>query len=210
MNVVIFGLGQQSTPIWYMLTYDSPYRVVGFTVDEAYRTTNIFRGLPLVSFEGVEEYFPPHAHRMFVPLGWKRMNGLRAENFTQGTAKGYSFISYISSRALIWSSLQIGENCIIQDGVIVEPFARIGHNCNLRSGCMIADHAIISDHCFIGAWAVVAGGAVIGERCVLGLNSTVCDGIKVAPGCFIGMGAVVTTDTEKNGVYVGVPARRCA
>ena len=33
-------------------------------------------------------------------------------------------------------------------------------------------------------------------------------GVTIAPGCVIGAGAVVTRSTERDGVYVGVPARR--
>ena len=208
MDVVIFGLGPQSSLARYMLTDDSPYRVIGFTVDEAYRTVDCFDGLPVAPFERVEEYFFPDKCRMFAPLGWKRMNRFRAERVAQGQSKGYSFASYISSRSLIWPDLQAGDNGIILDGAIVESSARIGANCNLRSDCIISHRAVIDDHCFIGAKAVVSSSAVIGKRCVLGLNSVVCDGIKVAPGCFIGAGAVVTADTQENGVYVGAPARR--
>jgi sugar O-acyltransferase (sialic acid O-acetyltransferase NeuD family) len=208
MDVVIFGTDQLSSLAWYVLTQDSSHRVVAFTVDASYRGSDTLHGLEVASFEEVQTRFSPEACGMLVPLGWKEMNGLRAEKFAEGKAKGYTLVSYVSSRALVWPDLQIGENCMIHDGVIVQPFARIGDNCNLRSGCNISHHAVIGDHCFIAAQAVVAGSAVIGERCVLGLNSTVRDGVRVAPRCFIGAGAVVTADTEENGVYVGVPAKR--
>jgi sugar O-acyltransferase (sialic acid O-acetyltransferase NeuD family) len=208
MDIVIFGTDQLSSLAWYVLTHDSPHRVVGFTVDRAYRKTDTLHGLDVVSFEEVEKRFPPESCGMLAPLGWKGMNGLRAQKFAEGRLKGYTFVSYVSSRALVWPDLRVGENCMIHDAVIVQPFARIGDNCNLRSGCNISHHADIGDHCFIAAQAVVAGSAFIGERCVLGLNSTVRDGVRVAARCFIGAGAVVTADTEENGVYVGVPAKR--
>ena len=42
----------------------------------------------------------------------------------------------------------------------------------------------------------------------LGARVVVLPGVQVAPGCIVGAGAVVTRDTEPDGVYVGVPARR--
>ena len=37
---------------------------------------------------------------------------------------------------------------------------------------------------------------------------TITAGITVASGCVIGANAVVTKDTEINGVYVGIPAKK--
>ena len=42
----------------------------------------------------------------------------------------------------------------------------------------------------------------------LGLGAVVRDGVTVAERCLVGAGAVVTRDTEPNGVYTGVPAKR--
>lgn len=40
-----------------------------------------------------------------------------------------------------------------------------------------------------------------------GANVTVVPGVTIAKGCVIGANAVLTKDTEENGVYLGVPAR---
>jgi sugar O-acyltransferase (sialic acid O-acetyltransferase NeuD family) len=209
-DLVIFGLGHQSILASYFFTHDSPYRVVAFTVDSAHRDREEVQGLPVVAFEDLARVFPPERCVLSLPLGWRGMNGLRAEKFAQARALGYGFASYVSSRALVWPDLIIGDNCMILDGVIIQPNARIGDNCNIRAGALISHDAVISDHCFIAARAVIAGFATVGERCVLGLSSTIRDDRKVAPRCFIGAGAVVVADTEENGVYLGVPAKRQA
>lgn len=209
-DVVIFGLGQQSSLAWYVFTHDSPHRVVGFTVDGDHRTRDSFHDLPVVAFEALAQTFPPSACVLSLPMGWRGMNALRAEKMAQARALGYGFASYVSSRALVWPDLRIGENCMIHDGAIVQPFAHIGDNCVIRAGALVSHHAVVGDHCFIAARAVIAGGAAVGERCVLGLSSTIRDGRKVAPRCFVGAGAVVVADTEENGVYIGVPAKRQA
>lgn len=48
----------------------------------------------------------------------------------------------------------------------------------------------------------------IGDGCWLGARVTVLPGVTVAAGCVVAAGAVVTEDTERDGLYVGVPARR--
>jgi maltose O-acetyltransferase len=42
----------------------------------------------------------------------------------------------------------------------------------------------------------------------IGVGATILPGVTVARGCIVGAGAVVTTSTEPNGVYAGVPAVR--
>lgn len=193
---------------WYVLNHDSPHEVVGFTADAAWCRTTTWHDVPVVPFENLEERFPPDEYALLIPLGWTRCHRLRAAKYAEGKSRGYSFITHVSSRAIVWPDLQIGHNSMIDEGAIVRPFARIGDDCMLAIGCTVSHHAIIGDHVFIAAHAVVAGGATIGERCVLGLNSTVRDGIAVKSGCFVAAGAVVTVDTEPDGMYMGVPARR--
>lgn len=207
-KVVIFGLEQLSSLAWYVLTHDSQYEVAGFTVDAAWCQRQTLHDCPIVPFENLEQHFPPKEFSLLIPLGWTRCNGLRAAKYAEGKGRGYSFATYVSTRAMVWPDLLIGENSMIYEGAIVQPFARVGDNCILRSGCHVSHHAVIKDHVFLAAHAVVAGTATVSERCFLGLNSTIRDGVTVAPGCFIAAGALVTADTEPDGLYMGIPARR--
>jgi sugar O-acyltransferase (sialic acid O-acetyltransferase NeuD family) len=208
MKVIIFGNGAFATLAWYCITHDSTDRVVGFTADAAYLKENTLQGLPVVDFANCEEHFPPGDHTMLVHLGPIGMNSLRMSRVESARAKGYKLTRYISSRAVIWPDLQIRENCVIYEGAVVQPFTSIGENVIIRSGVQISHNVLVGDHCFLAIGACLGGGARIGRRCFIGLNATILNGVSVADECLIAAGAVVTTDTEPGGVYVGVPARR--
>ena len=208
MDIVIFGLDRLSALAAYVLVHDSEHRPVAFTVHERYISANEFEGLPVIRFEDLERSFPPERCAMLAPLGWRWMGELRSEIVRNGRSRGYRFISYVSSRALIWPDLVVGDNCMIFDGVIVQPFARIGENCIVRSGAMLSHDVELGDHSFVAARAVVGGRAKIGDHCVLGMNSTICSGVRIAPRSFIAAGALVTVDTDIEGIYRGAPARR--
>lgn len=210
MDVVIFGLGQMASVAWYNLTQDSPHRVVAFTVDAAHRNVGRLHELPVVDFETLEHQYPPDRVALFAPLSYRRMNALRQEKYAAGKQKGYRFISYVSQRAIVWPDLKLGENSIVQAGAIVQPFTELGNGTIVTVGVSVGHHVRAGDHCFFAAQAVVGGGVVIGDCCVIGLNSTLRNAIHVADRCLIGAGAVVTANTEANGAYVGVPARRLA
>lgn len=210
MKVVIFGAGPFASLAWYCLTHDSPYEVVGFTVDADYLTERELHGLPVVDFAALEHAFGPEDHQILLPVSAHGQNALRRDRYLSAKARGYACASWISSRAVTWPDLACGDNAMVFEGAIVQPFARIGSNTIVRSGCHVSHHAVVEDHCFLAPRACLGGGAVIKERCFVGLNATIRDNITLAPGCFIAAGAVVTADTEPDGLYMGVPARRVA
>jgi len=208
MDVVIFGVGLTARMAAYVLAHDSPHRPVAFTVHERFVTKAEFAGLPVRRFEDLERAHPPERFALLAPLGWTRMGELRAGVLREGKRKGYRLITYVSSRAMTWPGFVAGENCMVYDGVIVEPFARIGENCIIRAGATLSHDVELGDHCFVAPRASIGGRVEIGANCVIGANSTISSGVRIAPRCFIAAGAVVTADTQPDGIYRGNPARR--
>ncbi len=208
MKVIIFGVQQLSELAYYCLTHDSPDEVVAFTVNQDFINNDKLYGLPVVPFETLEEIYPPDQYRMLIPLGSRDANKFRADRYHQAKEKGYQFISYVSTKAHIWPDLSMGENCMIYEGAIVQPFAKIGDNVIIRSGSHISHHCKIGDHCFIAARAALAGAVTIGGYSFIGVNATIRDDINIAKGNFIGAGSVVVKNTEEDSLYMGVPAKR--
>lgn len=206
--VVIFGNLRSASLARYCLAHDSSCKVAAFTVDEAYMASSQFEGLPLVPFENLETRFPPRDFRLLIPMGYQRINGVRRSRYEQARQRGYTFASYVSSRASVWPDLELGDNVLIYEHAIVQPFARIGNNCIIRSGAHISHHCLIADHAFIGAEVAMGGAGYVGEQAVVGVGAVLIDRIRIAERTFIGAGAVVVKDTEADGVYVGNPARR--
>jgi sugar O-acyltransferase (sialic acid O-acetyltransferase NeuD family) len=204
-KVVIFGTSAGATLSHYFLTHDSPHEVVGFTVDEKYLEEKTLRGLPVVPFEEIESIYPPENYKMLVAVLANRINKTRAEKYQQAKAKGYEFISYISSRAITWPDLVVGENCLIGEGTICRPFLRIGNNVITMAGVFLGHDSVIHDHCFIASRTTLLGAVTVGPYCCLGANSTILDGVTVARECVIGAGTVIHENTQEKGVYKANP-----
>lgn len=58
------------------------------------------------------------------------------------------------------------------------------------------------------AGAVYYDAITVGDGCWIGCNVTILPGVTIANGCVIGAGATVVKNTEPNGLYVGIPAKR--
>ena len=189
-NLIIFGTRQIAEVCSYYFEHDSNYRVVAYTVDGAFLENEKFAGLPVVPFEDVPKRFPPADHDMFVAIGYGKMNQVRAEKFAAAKDLGYRLARYVSSKAITWPNLTIGENTFVMEANVVQPFASVGADTIIWSGNHIGHHARIGDHCFLASHIVVSGNVEIGDLCFVGVNATLRDGIKIAPRCLIGAGSL--------------------
>jgi len=206
--LVIFGLGDIAQLAHYYFSSDSNYEVVAFTVDAAYITATEFCGLPVAPFEEVTTTYSPTTHEIFVALSYSKLNQLRKEKYLAAKASGYPLASYISSSATVLNDGKIGDNCFIFEDNTIQPFVIIGNNVTLWSGNHIGHHSTIHDHCFIASHVVVSGGVEIYESCFIGVNATLRDHIKIGEKCVIGAGALLLSDAEPEGVYIGQATER--
>ncbi|HTG00450.1 MAG TPA: acetyltransferase [Nitrospirota bacterium] len=202
-KVIVFGNGRWAEFVSFCLTHDSSYEVAGYTVDAAFiREPELF-GVPVVPFDRVETVFPPAEYAMLVAVSYQGMNRLREEKYLQAKAKGYPFINYISSKALTWPGLAIGENCLVFENASLNPFIQIGNNVTIGAGVLIGHHTVVHDHCFIASGTIILGSVTVGPYCLVGPNVTIKEKITIGRDCVIGAGVSILKDTQERGVYVG-------
>ena len=208
-KVVVFGIQDFASLAHFYLENDSPHEVVAFCVTREYLPQDAaFEGLPIVAFEDLDTDFPSSEYSFFAPMSHRKMNTLRQSIYNQAESKGYSMISYISSKATVFSNVKIGKNCFILENNTIQPFVVIGNDVILWSGNHIGHHSVIKDHVFFTSHVVLSGHCVVESNCFFGVNSTLRDGIHLAEGTLVAMGACVTKDTEPWGVYTGIPAKK--
>jgi sugar O-acyltransferase (sialic acid O-acetyltransferase NeuD family) len=200
--VVIFGVGSFAQVAAVYLDRDSPREVVGYTVDGAYLGANTFAGLPVTAFEELVESHPPDRVDLLVATGFRRVNGIRREIYDRCKGLGYSFVSYLNSRAMNMSDHELGENTFIFEANVIQPYVEIGDNVVVWSGNHIGHHSRIASHCFIASHAVISGHVSIGENCFVGVNSTFRDGVTIGASCVVGAGALVLGD-HPDGTVLG-------
>ena len=206
-EVVIFGVKDTAELAHWYLTHDSEYTVVAFTVNRAFMDIQEFHGLPVVAFEELTSHYPPSEYLLFAPMTGVKMNTLRQKIYEEGKRMGYTYISYISSKATVCGN-QIGENCFILEDNTLQPFTTIGNNVVMWSGNHIGHHGVIEDHVFFTSHVVLSGHCHVKQRAWFGVNATIRDYTVIGEGCLISMGALVTKSTEDGGLYIGSPAKK--
>lgn len=205
---MIFGVGDYAQLAHFYFDRDSEYEVSAFTVDAAYVREDTFCGKPVIPFDEVVKYYSPEQNKMFVALGYSKLNLVRKEKYLAAKSLGYRLASYVSSHANVLNDGRVGENSFVFEDNTIQPFVVIGNNVTLWSGNHIGHHSTIGDHCFVASHAVVSGHVEIGEQCFIGVNATLRDHIKVGERCVIGAGALLLADAEPEGVYMGIATDR--
>ena len=206
-KIVLFGMNDFAELAHYYLTNDSDYEVVAFSVNKEFiEGKKEFKGLPIVPFEEVENSYPPTDFDFFAPMSPKKMNQLREQIYYKIKAKGYSTISYISSKATICDN-EIGDNCFILEDNTLQPFTKIGNNVVMWSGNHIGHHSEIKDHVMFTSHVVLSGHCIVENNCFLGVNATIRDGVTLKEGTLVAMSSSIIKNTEAWSVYLGNPAK---
>ena len=123
--------------------------------------------------------------------------------------------SRIEPGALIRDKVEIGNNCVIMMGAVLNIGAVIGEKTMIDMNVVVGGRAVVGNNCHIGAGAVLAGvieppsadPVIIGDNVLVGANAVILEGVKVGKGAVIAAGSVVVSDVEEYTVVAGVPAK---
>lgn len=194
-NLLIIGTGSNADIISYLFEESSNYKVVGYAKNAV--TDTVFRNKPVYSLDTLETYYDPTKteNYIFVAIG---NNSIRKRIYKDLKKRGYKFASFVSSKAILYPNVKIGENVFIFENNVVQYNCKIGDNTILWSGNHIGHESTIGNHCFISSHCVVSGYCNIGDLCFLGVNCTIVDNVNVESQSFIKAGSLVKRAKYEN------------
>lgn len=207
-RIVIFGTGKIADQAYFYLTNDSLHEIVAFTVDREYLSDEKKMGLPVVPFEEVQDVYSPKDYGMFVAVGYQDLNRFRARKYEEARSKGYSLISYVSSRAANFGDIEVGDNCLVLEFAVLQPCSKVGNNVFIWSGNHIGHHSRIGDHCYIAGNVVISGSTKVGAYCFIGVSATLGHEINIGEESFIGAGSLITKDVAPGSVYISADTQK--
>jgi sugar O-acyltransferase (sialic acid O-acetyltransferase NeuD family) len=143
---------------------------------------------------------------MFIAVGYVHLNRTRETFYHEAKRKGYRLLTYVSSKATVWSH-DIGDNCFVLEDNTIQPFVKIGNNVVMWSGNHIGHHSTIQDHCFLSSHVVISGHVQVGPYCFIGVNAAIRENICLGESCIIGAGALIMKSTKDREVYIGKRTR---
>lgn len=206
-DLIIVGAGEFAEIAYEYFTHDSPYTVVGFSVEQAFLDKPTLYDLPVVPLETIADAYPPDRFRVFVAVTYTKLNTVRERLFGALQAQGYRFASYVSSRAFVWPSVPVGDNVFVFENNVIQHGAAIGDDVVLWSGNHIGHRSVIEDHCYLASHVVVSGYCRIGANSFVGVNATFADHVTVGRDCLIGAGALILANVPEDTIVPGVGSK---
>ena len=206
-KLVIFGDSAFAEIAFEYFTHDSDYEVVAFTVSKEFMKKDTLFGLPIVAFEEVEEMYSPEKFEMHIALIYNSLNRTRRRFYDEAKKKGYDLANYISSKAFVWSNVELGDNIFIFEDNTIQPFVKIGSNNVFWSGNHIGHHSAIGSHNFISSHVVISGFCKIGDYNFFGVNSTMGNNLNVGSDCLIGSSVHIVKHVSDGSLMRGTPTK---
>ena len=205
-EIIIFGIGPFAKLMNYYFENDSDYKVIAFTVNKEYIIESTFEGKPVIPFENIENIYSPENYKMFCAIGYKNMRN-RKKIYDEIKRKSYSMSNFISSKSIVSKDLIKGENNVIMQNVVIEPFVKMGNNNLFWTNSLICHDCKIKNHNFFASNSTIGGFCEINNNCFIGFSSTVIDNIKIADETLIGANSLILKNTEISAKYIGSPAK---
>jgi len=125
-QLVLIGAGEFAQIACEYFEHDSDYDVVAFSVEQEYLARQTLADRPVVPYETLEARYPPADFDVFVAIPSSQLNRLRTRFYLDMKRRGYRLATYVSTRAFVWRNAELGDNCFIFEGNVIQPFVRIG------------------------------------------------------------------------------------
>jgi len=178
----------------------SGYEEIAFLDDDKY--VKFCMGFPVVgttdSIDNKEE------SDVVVAIG----NSIIREKLQQKLCdKGLNVVTLIHPSAVIGQEVSIGIGTVIMAGTVVNPGTKLGKGCIINTGATVDHDNEIGDFAHISVGSHLAGTVKVGKRSWIGAGAIVSNNITICADCLIGAGAVVVRNIDKQGTYIGIPAK---
>jgi sugar O-acyltransferase (sialic acid O-acetyltransferase NeuD family) len=208
-DIAIFGAGGFAREVaWLFSSYEQRgvFKVVGFVDDEKWPEPRVLNGKPILTLDQLEERHPKAL--LSVAVGNPKA---REALVTRGRSRGHQFVSIWHHTVEVSEFVVVGEGSIICCGAILTVNIDIGAHVHINLDCTIGHDVVIGDFATIAPGAHISGNVHIGRGAYIGTGATIINGtskqpIVVGEGCVVAAGACITSSTEPNTLYAGVPA----
>ena len=205
-NIVIFGDSSFAERLAKYILFEKKDNLLCFTQEDSFCSRTMVLGLPVVPLSKLRDIVEVNFD-IIIGIGYINMNLLREKLYHFLVNNGFKVGKWISNNALVYSD-KIGEGTIILPNTMIGPGCEIG-KCNFFEASISLSHDnYVGDFNFFSTGVVLGGNAKIGDHCFLGLNSTIKSSVSLQDYTLLGAATNVINTTNKDGVYVGNPARK--
>lgn len=116
---------------------------------------------------------------------------------------GGQFARVVASTARLSPHAQLGPGSVLLHHALVNAGAEVGSNCIINSGAIVEHDVKVGDFTHVSTHATVNGGCRIGRRCFIGSATVIAQGVEIPDDTVIGAGSLVLHSITRPGKYFG-------
>ena len=182
---------------------DKDLVVLGFLDDDKERHGSLFVGLPVLG--GSELLLDTYAE-CWVINNVARTTSIRQKVWRKLQSFGAKYYTAVHP-SVDTAYAQIGDGCIIQEGVILGTDARIGEQSLISFAVTIAHESEVGECCFVSPGVCVNGRVTIKRGAFIGSGAIILPNVTIGEWSVVGAGSVVVNDVPPHSTVFGAPAR---
>jgi len=123
-------------------------------------------------------------------------------------AKGGEFISLVHPTVNIQQNVEIGQGCIIGNGVNLSCDLKVGNFVTISPYSVIGHDAVIGDWCQLETYSFIGGFVRLYPMVTIHTGAIILHTKKVESHSTVGAGSVVISNVKENVTVFGIPAKK--
>jgi sugar O-acyltransferase (sialic acid O-acetyltransferase NeuD family) len=206
-EIILIGGGGHCKACIDVIEQEGSFIIKGI-IDVPEKVGQTILGYPIIGSDNNLKNIVSKYENFHITIGFIKNAELRNKLFKEIKSFGRKFPNIISPKAYVSKHSTIGVGTIILHGAIINADAKVGNNCIINNQVLVEHDVIVSDNTHISTGAKINGECFIGENCFVGSGTIINHCVKVNSDIIIGSGSMVRKDIIEPGIYAGNPLRK--
>lgn len=204
MKTIIIGAGGHARVVYEICQHDFNIRVDAFIDNTTRGSDEEIMGIPVDGPHSVVEgYIDRGVQGVIIAVG---DNDIRRGHFDKFVEMGLTPVNAVHHNAHISPSAVLESGIVVQSSAEVMTNVEVGDNSIINTGVIVEHETTIGNHVHIGPGTTIAGRVDIGDGAFIGMGCDVKEHVTVGEGAVVGAGSVVLEDVPSNSMVAGLPA----
>ncbi len=198
--VIVLGAGGHAKVVAEALI-QSGHEILGFVTPDLEPGTVLF-GHSVLGDDDVINEFSPDNVMLANGVGALPYQNLRWRLASKMRKQRYKFLTIIHPLAIIASDVVLNEGVQVMAGSVVQPGTQIGQDSIINTGVLLDHDCSIGRNCHLAPGVACSGGVHVGKDSHLGTGTIVIQNISIGENSIVAAGSVIYKNVLRDVVFM--------